>query len=96
MVGPSTRRALNTRALHVADWLHSAAEKLGKEIGRDTEELLRQFGLDGGSITSERDDGQPAMVTIRKDYLLNLILQMRRQETELRRFAEPPTKLRRP
>jgi hypothetical protein len=96
MVGPSTRRALNSRALRVADWLHYSAENLGKEIGCDTKELVRQIGLDSGAIRTRTKDGQPAMVTLKEDHLLNLILQMLRQEAELRRFAEPPrTKLRR-
>jgi hypothetical protein len=35
MVSPSTRRALNTRALNTAEWLRRRAKRLQEKIGYD-------------------------------------------------------------
>jgi hypothetical protein len=88
MVGPSTLRALNTRALRTADWLHYRAKDLEEKLGRKISPG-RQY-ID--SIESE--DGTPVMVNLKASDLANLVLQMYQQEAELRRFAEP-IKLRR-
>jgi hypothetical protein len=88
MVGPSTRRALNTRALRIADWLHYRAEQLEDEMQRRgwAEQRLRN---NLGPVSSIERDGEPVMVSLKASDLLNLILQMYEQEAELRRFAEP-------
>jgi hypothetical protein len=93
MVGPSTRRALNARALRVADWLHNRAEQFEEMIGR------RGWGQEAsrenlGPVHSVKRDGEPVMVSLPKSDLLNLILQMYQQDAELRRFADPPVRRR--
>jgi hypothetical protein len=99
MVGPSTRRALNERALRTADWIHHRAKYLEDEIEKQqnikvcAEQMLRD-NLTCGSIT--KDDGTTVMVTFKASDLINLIVQMYRVEAELRRFTESPRiKLRR-
>jgi hypothetical protein len=83
MVGPSTRRALNARALRVADWLQYRAKDLEKKLGM-------KISPEEGYISSiKNEDGTPAMVDLKASDLANLILQMYQQEAELRRFAEP-------
>ena len=91
MVAPSRRIALNERALRTATWLRSRAEGIAETIQVDSGELenLSRDKFGGSMRTIEWADGSPVMVTLRKDYLENLIVDMYRQEAELRRFAEP-------
>ncbi len=102
MVGPSTRGALNRRALGAANWLRSLAKHLEHEMEKQNikicaeqmwrDDLSIRDNLSIGSI--RRREGDAAMVTLKAEHLANLILQMLQQEAELRRFAEP-IKLRR-
>jgi hypothetical protein len=91
MVGSSTRRALNSRALRAADWIHDYAKHLEGELEKQNievhvDEMLRNNST-CGSITK---DGIEAMVTFKASALVNLIVRMYREEAELRRFTEPP------
>jgi hypothetical protein len=97
MVGPSTRGALNRRALGAANWLHSWAKLLEDELEKqnikcDYAQMLRD-NLPNTSISITRKE-EELMVTLKADLVANLTFQMYQQEAELRRFAEP-IKLRR-
>lgn len=92
MVAPSRRIALNERALRTATWLRAKAEGIARTIQVNAEQLERWEKLsreNSGPMSLERDDGSPVMVTLRMDDLSNLIVDMYRQEAELRRFTEP-------
>ena len=91
MVAPSRRIALNERALRTATWLRAQAESIARTIQVDAEELkkLEELSRDFSGLSREHTDGRPVMVTLRMDYLSNLIVGMYRQEAELRRFTEP-------
>jgi len=92
MVGPSTRLALNERALRTAQFLHDLArnlqdemEKQGVEMITTPEQMLREKMTYGTMTDSE---GNTQMVTLPATYFGNLILAIYRQEAELRRFAD--------
>jgi hypothetical protein len=91
MVGPSTRRALNSRALGAANWLHYCAKHLEDEMAKQNIKICaEQMWRDNLPISSIKTrDGDEVMVTLKAGDLANLILQMYQQEAELRRFAEP-------
>src|SRR5436190_381390 len=100
VVGPSTRRALNTRALSTANWLRYLAKRFEDEMERQANvtvcvaEMLRN-DQHFGSLP--KADGTEKVVTLEATELGNLILDIYRQEAELRRFAElPQSRIRRP
>jgi hypothetical protein len=97
MVAPSRRIALNERALRTATWLRARAEGIAETIQVNAEEL-EKLSRDKfwGHRSKERADGSPVMVTLRMDYLENLIMDMYRQEAELRLYTEPRKSVRRP
>jgi hypothetical protein len=100
MAGPSTKRALNDRALRTANWFHNCAQGLESKMEKQNihvgaEQKLRDDP--SASYSRIRHDGDretEVMVALEAGYLIHLILDMYRQEAELRRFAEP-IKLRR-
>jgi hypothetical protein len=94
MVGPSTTRALNKRALRTADWLHYHAKRLEDELEKqkinvDAKQILRDYDVFGGRVEITKSDGSPVMVVLETSVMISLIVHMYREEAELRRFAEP-------
>ena len=88
MVGPSTRQALNTRALRVANVLHDMAERWEASLDfKVDQELVRDNS--SYSEIGNTNDKTPIVVSVKLKDLSNLIVKMYWAEAELRRYAQP-------
>jgi hypothetical protein len=78
MIGPSTRRALNVRALRTALWLENWQKRLFDEAKNQNVDLFRGAQPDTKTIALNAYDVE------------NLITSMRLHAAELRRYARHP------
>jgi hypothetical protein len=76
MVGPSTRRALNSRALDAANWLQYWAERLAEKAVAQDKEFFRK--------------GSRATLTLQHGDVMDLQYGMYEHIKQIRRYAEHP------